>query len=50
MDTTEPKRYKIYGREARLHELQKMINRPDLLPDCAVDMAYTILLDAIMNA
>lgn len=45
----EPKRCKVYGTAARLAELHRMINRPDLLSDRAVDMAYVILLDDILH-
>ena len=48
MEKDKPKRYKVYGLAARLQELRRMINRPDLLSDRAIDMAYVILLDDIL--
>lgn len=44
-----PNRFKVYGTAARLAEMRKMINRPDLLSDRAVDMAYVILLDDFIH-
>ena len=41
MMTKEEK--KVYGRENRLAEIRRIINRPEQLEDIQVDMAYTIL-------
>ena len=38
------KEKKVYGRENRLAEIRRIINRPEQLEDIQVDMAYTILV------
>lgn len=42
MDKSKPSP-RVYGREHRLAEIRRVINKPDNLDDIAIDMAYTIL-------
>lgn len=37
------KEKKIYGRDNRLAEIRRIVNRPEQLDDIQIDMVYTVL-------
>lgn len=45
MSNEDGARKKVYGRDARLQEIRRMVNRPEGLDDVTVNMVYTILYD-----
>lgn len=46
MAAQKQRKAKVYGKDARLQEIRRAINRPDLMDEVTVDMIYGILYNA----